>query len=142
MLLGAEGLGHIEIVDVELAKLVGTIGLIAILYDGGLATSMRRLRESIVPAALLSTVGVAVTAVLVGIATHFIFSLPWAYSMLVGAIVSSTDAAAVFATLRFTSIRRRLARILEAESGFNDPMANCADDRFYNLDSKPGVSLF
>lgn len=123
MLLGAEGLGHIEIVDVELAKLVGTIGLIAILYDGGLATSMRRLRESIVPAALLSTVGVAVTAVLVGIATHFIFSLPWAYSMLVGAIVSSTDAAAVFATLRFTSIRRRLARILEAESGFNDPMA-------------------
>ncbi len=123
MLLGSEGLGHIEFSNVELARFVGTIGLVAILFEGGLSTSRRRLREAIVPAALLSTVGVFVTAILTGVAAHFLFDLPWAFSMLLGAVVSSTDAAAVFATLRFTTIRRRLARILEAESGLNDPMA-------------------
>lgn len=123
MLLGSEGIGHIHFSNVELARFVGTIGLIAILYEGGLSTSRRRLREAFAPALLLSTVGVFVTAILVGIAAHLLFGLPWAFSMLLGAVVSSTDAAAVFATLRFTEIRRRLARILEAESGLNDPTA-------------------
>jgi cell volume regulation protein A len=76
-----------------------------------------------VPAALLSTVGVVVSTVLTGIAAHALFDLTWLESFLLGAVVSSTDAAAVFATLRFTHIRRRLARTLEAESGGNDPMA-------------------
>lgn len=123
MLLGSEGIGHIQFSNVELAQMVGTIGLIAILFEGGLSTSRRRLREAAMPALLLSTVGVFATAILIGIAAHFLFGLSWAYSMLLGAVVSSTDAAAVFATLRFTKIRRRLARILEAESGLNDPMA-------------------
>jgi cell volume regulation protein A len=94
-----------------------------ILYEGGLQTSWRRLREVAVPAALLSTVGVFVTALVTGLAAHALFDLSWLEAILLGAVVSSTDAAAVFATLRFTHIRRRLARTLEAESGGNDPMA-------------------
>jgi cell volume regulation protein A len=123
MLLGSDGPGGIEFDDAELARTVGVIGLAAILFEGGLSTSWRRLRQVAVPAALLSTVGVAVTAVLTGLAAYLLFDLTLLESVLLGAVVSSTDAAAVFATLRFTNIRRRLARTLEAESGINDPMA-------------------
>jgi cell volume regulation protein A len=123
MLLGSDGPGGIEFDDAELARTVGVIGLAAILFEGGLSTSWRRLRQVAVPAALLSTVGVAVTAVLTGLAAYFLFDLTLLEAVLLGAVVSSTDAAAVFATLRFTNIRRRLARTLEAESGINDPMA-------------------
>jgi potassium/hydrogen antiporter len=123
MLLGSDGPGGIEFDDAELAREVGIIGLVLILYEGGLQTSWRRLRQVAVPAALLSTVGVAVSAVLTGVAAHALFDLSWLEAVLLGAVVSSTDAAAVFATLRFTQIRRGLARTLEAESGGNDPMA-------------------
>jgi len=123
MLLGSDGPGRVEFDDAELARTVGIVGLAAILYEGGLQTSWRRLRQVAVPAALLSTVGVAVSAVLTGIAAYFLFDLSWLGAVLLGAVVASTDAAAVFATLRFTHIRRRLARTLEAESGGNDPMA-------------------
>jgi cell volume regulation protein A len=123
MLLGSEGLGGIEFGDVHLARTVGVIGLAAIIYEGGLSTSWRRLRQVAAPAVLLSTVGVTATALLVAPAAHLLFHLPWLQSVLMGAIVSSTDAAAVFATLRFTTIRRRLARTLEAETGLNDPVA-------------------
>ena len=123
MLLGSDGPGGIEFDDAELAREVGVIGLAAILFEGGLSTSWRRLRAVAVPAALLSTIGVAVTASLTGIAAYFLFDLTRLEAVLLGAVVSSTDAAAVFATLRFTNIRRRLARTLEAESGINDPMA-------------------
>ena len=118
MLLGSDGPGSIEFDDAELAREVGIIGLVAILYEGGLQTSWRRLRQVAVPAALLSTVGVVVSTVLTGIAAHALFEqLSWLEAFLLGAVVSSTDAAAVFATLRFTHIRRSLARTLEAESG-------------------------
>jgi cell volume regulation protein A len=123
MLLGSDGPGGIEFDDAELAREVGIIGLALILYEGGLQTSFRRLRQVVVPAALLSTVGVAVSAILTGFAAHVLFDLSWLEAVLLGAVVSSTDAAAVFATLRFTHIRRRIARTLEAESGGNDPMA-------------------
>ncbi len=123
MLLGSDGPGNIEFDDAELAREVGIIGLAAILYEGGLQTSWRRLRQVAVPAALLSTVGVAVSALLTGLAAQAFFALSWLEAVLLGAVVASTDAAAVFATLRFTHIRRRLARTLEAESGGNDPMA-------------------
>jgi cell volume regulation protein A len=123
MLLGSDGLGGIEFDDAELARKVGVVCLVAILFEGGLSTSWRRLREVAVPAALLSTVGVAVTAVLTGAAAYTLFDLTWLEAVLLGAVVSSTDAAAVFATLRFTRIPRRLARTLEAETGGNDPMA-------------------
>ena len=123
MLLGSDGLGGIEFNDAELARKVGVVALAAILFEGGLATSWRRLREIAIPATLLATVGVIVTALLTALAAYALFDLSWLESVLLGAVVSSTDAAAVFATLRFTHIRRRLARTLEAETGGNDPMA-------------------
>ena len=123
MLLGSDGPGGIEFDDAELARSVGIVGLVLILFEGGLQTSWRRLRSVAVPAALLSTVGVVVTTLLTGVAAQALFDLTWLESLLLGAVVASTDAAAVFATLRFTNIRRRLARTLEAESGGNDPMA-------------------
>ena len=123
MLLGSDGPGGIEFDDAELAREVGIVGLLLILYEGGLQTSFRRLRQVMVPAALLSTVGVAVSAIVTAGAAYVLFDLTWLESVLLGAVVSSTDAAAVFATLRVTHIRRRIARTLEAESGGNDPMA-------------------
>jgi cell volume regulation protein A len=123
MLLGSDGPGGIAFDDAELARKVGVVCLVAILYEGGLSTSWRRLRQVAVPASLLSTVGVVVTAVLTGAAAYALFDLTKLEAVLLGAVVSSTDAAAVFATLRYTRIRRRLARTLEAETGGNDPMA-------------------
>ena len=123
MLLGSDGPGGIEFDDAELARTVGVAGLAAILYEGGLSTSWRRLRRVAVPATLLATVGVVASTVLTGVAAYYLFDLSWLESVLLGAVVASTDAAAVFATLRFTHIRRRLARTLEAETGLNDPVA-------------------
>src|SRR5262245_14579175 len=123
MLLGSDGPGGIEFDDAELARTVGIVCLAAILYEGGLSTSWRRLRGVAVPAALLSTVGVVATALLTGVAAHELFDLSWLEAVLLGAVVAETDAAAVFATLRYTHIRRRIARTLEAETGINDPVA-------------------
>src|SRR3954452_17605108 len=123
MLLGSDGIGRIEFDDAELGRKVGVVCLVAILYEGGLSTSWRRLRNVAVPAALLSTVGVVITAILTGGAAHTFFDLDWPQSVLLGGVVASTDAAAVFATLRHTQVRRRLARVLEGETGLNDPMA-------------------
>jgi cell volume regulation protein A len=123
MVLGSDGPGGIAFDDVQLAREVGVVALAAILYEGGLSTSWRRLREVATPALLLSTIGVAVTAAITGAAAYSLFDLSAAESLLLGAVVASTDAAAVFATLRNTRLRRRLARTLEAESGTNDPVA-------------------
>lgn len=123
MILGSDGIGHIQFQNIELARTIGMIGLAVILFEGGLSTSWRRLREVALPAISLSTIGVAATALLAGVAAYHLFDLPWLSAFLLGAVVSSTDVAAVFATLRFTKIKRRLARTLEAESAGNDPMA-------------------
>jgi cell volume regulation protein A len=123
MLLGSDGPGGIAFDDAAVAREVGVVSLVAILYEGGLSTSWRRLRSVALPATLLSTVGVAVTAGVTGWFAHLLFDLSWAEAFLLGSVVASTDAAAVFATLRRTRLRRGLARTLEAESGGNDPVA-------------------
>ena len=123
MLLGSEGVGGIYFDDAQLARSIGIVGLIAILFEGGLTTEWRDVRPVIGPAFLLSTVGVVVTMGVTGLAAHVLFDLSWTESFLLGAVVGSTDAAAVFATLRFTRLRRRLASLLAAESGLNDPTA-------------------
>ena len=87
MLLGSDGPGGIEFDDAKLAREVGIIGLAAILFEGGLQTSWRRLRQVAVPAALLSTVGVAVSAILTGVAAYWLFDLSWLESVLLGAVV-------------------------------------------------------
>ncbi|MEQ9337619.1 MAG: potassium/proton antiporter [Miltoncostaeaceae bacterium] len=123
MLLGSEGVGGIAFDDTELAQFVGIVGLVAILWEGGLTTAWRDVRGVLASSALLATVGVVVTAAIVGGAAYMLFDLTLVEAMLLGAVVGSTDAAAVFATLRFTTLRRRVAGLLEAESGLNDPMA-------------------
>jgi cell volume regulation protein A len=123
MALGSDGPGGIAFDDAAVAREVGIVSLVAILYEGGLSTSWRRLRSVAVPATLLSTVGVVVSAALTGGFAHLLFDLSWPEAFLLGSVVASTDAAAVFATLRRTRLRRGLARTLEAESGGNDPVA-------------------
>ncbi len=109
MLLGSDGPGGIDFDDARLARELGVVGLVAILFEGGLRARWRDLRAVAVPAFLLSTVGVAVTTGVVAVAAHELLDLAWAASFLLGAVVGSTDAAAVFSTLRFTTVRRRLA---------------------------------
>jgi cell volume regulation protein A len=123
MLLGSDGLGGIHFSDVHMARTVGIAGLAVILFDGGISTPWRALRRVVVPAAALSTVGVVATTAITAVVAKAVFPLSWSASFLLGAVVASTDAAAVFSTLRVTNLRRRLARVLEGESGANDPMA-------------------
>ncbi|HEU4565997.1 MAG TPA: potassium/proton antiporter [Gemmatimonadaceae bacterium] len=124
MLAGSEGIGGIPFEDYRLAYRLGTIALVFILFDGGLNTSAAVVRRVAAPAAVLATLGVVGTAALLALGAYLLgFGLPVA--MLLGAVVSSTDAAAVFAVLRGSGIhlRQRVGATLEVESGANDPMA-------------------
>ncbi|MFC7343061.1 potassium/proton antiporter [Saccharopolyspora griseoalba] len=119
VLLGEDGLG-VEFDDAELARNLGTAALAVILVEGGLTTKWADVRRLLAPAGLLATAGVGVSVVVTAVGTHFLLGVPWQLSLLLGAIVSSTDAAAVFSVLRVLPLPRRLAGLLEAESGFND----------------------
>lgn len=125
MVAGSEGLGGIAFDSAQLAQTVGVVALILILFSGGLDTSLASIRPVIGRAVGLSTVGVIVTAALVGGFAALVMGLSWREGLLLGAIVSSTDAAAVFAVLRSRDVRLRadVRNLLEVESGSNDPMA-------------------
>lgn len=110
----------VEVNSAELTQVLGYCALIVILADGGLTTRWSSIRGSIQPAVLLSTLGVVASIAVVAVATHTLLPLDWQTSLLVGAILSSTDAAAVFSVLRNVPLPRRLTGMLEAESGFND----------------------
>ena len=110
MLLGSDGPGGIEFDDPHLARTLGVIGLAIILFEGGLTTPWRAVRPVLLPAALLSTAGVLVSALVTSVAAYWLFDLPYVTALMLGAVVASTDAAAVFATLRFTTLRRRRNR--------------------------------
>lgn len=124
MLGGSQGLGGLAFDDYELAFRLGTIALVLILFDGGLNTAHSSIRRSLRPAGLLATVGVLGTAALVAVLGRLL-GLSWGEALLIGAIVSSTDAAAVFAVLRGGSLRVKepVRSTLEVESCVNDPMA-------------------
>jgi cell volume regulation protein A len=125
MLAGQDGPGGIDFNDVNLSLWVGSAGLGVILLDGGLRTRLSTFRTGLKPAAWLATVGVVVTAALTGVAASLALGLPPLLGLLAGAIVGSTDAAAVFALLKSSGLRvsERLSSTLEIESGLNDPMA-------------------
>ncbi|HUG68180.1 MAG TPA: potassium/proton antiporter [Pirellulaceae bacterium] len=125
MLAGSEGIGGIAFEDYSLAYAIGTLALALILFDGGLRTPYRSIRAAWKPAGILATAGVFITAVVTGVAASWILQLSLTQGLLLGSIVGSTDAAAVFSVLRSggVHIRRRLADTLEVESGSNDPMA-------------------
>ncbi|MFT9847745.1 potassium/proton antiporter [Aneurinibacillus sp. REN35] len=124
-----------------LTQLFGILALIIILFDGGMQTKWANVRPVATPALSLATVGVLLTTFIVGICTHYILGLPWLESMLLGSIVGSTDAAAVFAVLGNKNIKKRLSSTLEAESGTNDPMAVFLTISFIELIQVPDASV-
>jgi cell volume regulation protein A len=121
---GSEGIGGIPFANYSLAFRLGTIALVLILFDGGLNTSLDVLRRVAAPAGLLATFAVLLTALFVA-AVGVLLDLSPSIAIVIGAVVSSTDAAAVFAILRGSGVRlkERLGAVLEVESGLNDPMA-------------------
>ena len=125
MLAGSEGIGHIQFENYTFAFRAGIVALVLILFDGGLNTPPSSLRAVAAPSLTLATVGVFATAGILATFAHLAGDVAWPVALLVGAVVSSTDAAAVFATLRGNGVtlKPRVGRTLEAESGLNDPVA-------------------
>ncbi len=125
MLAGSEGIGQIHFDDYALAHAVGTLALVIILFDGGLRTQTHMLRAGWKPALVLATSGVLLTALITGVAATWILGATILQGLLLGSIVASTDAAAVFSLLRSQGVHLNepLQATLEVESGSNDPMA-------------------
>lgn len=125
MLAGEDGPGGIAFDDFQGTYTLTSVALAVILFDGGLRTPLQTVRIAWAPALALATIGVLVTASLTGLAAFFAFGTDWATALLMGTVVASTDAAAVFLLLHQHNldIRRRVAATLEVESGANDPMA-------------------
>jgi potassium/hydrogen antiporter len=127
MVIGSDGLGLVDfghsLDDVELARRIGVIALALILFEGGLAAGWDTIRPVLWPSLSLATVGTIATAAIVGLIAAALLDLSTLEGLLLGSIVAATDGAAVFSVLRGSSIERRLARVLEAESGLNDPVA-------------------
>lgn len=125
MLAGSEGIGNIDFEDYTLGNAIGTLSLALILFDGGLSTSLGAIRSAWKPSLVLATLGVVVTAGITGLIAAKILGVSLLQGLLLGSIVGSTDAAAVFSVLRIGGIAlpKRLQATLEIESGLNDPMA-------------------
>ncbi|MEV4613899.1 potassium/proton antiporter [Kitasatospora sp. NPDC049258] len=117
--LGQNGLG-VTFNNAELTQVLGYAALVVILAEGGLKTNWKSIRPVMPAATALATVGVAVSVFVTAAGAHLLVGLDWRTSMLLGAVVSSTDAAAVFSVLRMVPLPERLTGLLEAESGFND----------------------
>ena len=125
MLAGSEGIGGIEFDDYSAAQVLGIVALAYILFAGGLDTRWESTRPVLAPGAALATIGVTLTAAIAGLGAYWLLDVSLLQALLFGAIVSSTDAAAVFGVLRSRALhlRERLKALLELESGSNDPMA-------------------
>jgi potassium/hydrogen antiporter len=141
MLAGSEGIGGIEFSDTELARTLGTIALVLILFEGGLTAGWSEIRPVLGTAASLATIGTVVTAVVAGLAARWIFDLSTLEGMLVGAAIAATDSAAIFAVLRRSTLEKRLARSLEGESGMNDPVALLLVIGFIDWIQDPGYGF-
>jgi cell volume regulation protein A len=124
LLAGEDGLG-LEFDNFNVAYFLGSLALAVILFDSGFGTRISAFRQAAAPAIVLASLGVVLTTALVGAAARFLFGFPWLQCFLLGAVVSSTDAAAVFFLLRVGGIhlRDRVRSLLEVESGCNDPTA-------------------
>ncbi len=141
MLAGSEGIGGIQFENAELTRTLGTIALVLILFEGGLTSGWSEIRPVLGTAASLASVGTLVTAAIAGFAAKLIFDLSLLEGMLVGAAVAATDSAAIFAVLRRSTLRKRLARSLEGESGMNDPVALLLVIGFIEWIQQPGYGV-
>ena len=142
MLAGSEGPGGIYFDDASIAQLVGILALAFILFSGGLDTDWAATRPVLKDGFVLSTFGVGITAGVIGAFCRTFLGLSWIEGLLLGAIVSSTDAAAVFSMLRAKSLHLKgdLKPLLEFESGSNDPMAVFLTVGFVSLLTQPNAS--
>jgi potassium/hydrogen antiporter len=123
MAIGSDGLGWIAFDDYELARTIGIVALALILFEGGLTSGLFEIRAVLPSAVSLAVVGTVVTAAVTGLAAAWLLDLSTLEGLLMGAVLASTDGAAIFALLRNSTLERKLASTLEAESGLNDPMA-------------------
>ncbi|MFG3660186.1 potassium/proton antiporter [Streptomyces sp. NPDC047706] len=120
ILMGQDGIGGIHFDNAELTQVIGYAALVVILAEGGLGTKWKEIRPALPAASALALVGVAVSVGVTATAAHFLVGLDWRQALIIGAVVSSTDAAAVFSVLRKIPLPARVTGTLEAESGFND----------------------
>jgi cell volume regulation protein A len=123
MAVGSDGFGWIAFDDYRLARLIGTVALALILFEGGLAAGWRQVRPVLRPALTLAIVGTVLTAAIIGLAAIALFDVSLLEGLLLGAILAATDGAAVFALMRGVRLPSRLRHTLEGESGLNDPIA-------------------
>ncbi|MEV0277778.1 potassium/proton antiporter [Streptomyces sp. NPDC050610] len=117
--IGQDGIG-VVFNDVGLTQVIGYAALVVILAEGGLGTKWKQIKPALPAAAVLSTLGVAISVGVTATAAHYLAGMEWRQALIIGAVVSSTDAAAVFSVLRNVPLPSRLTGVLEAESGFND----------------------
>ncbi len=143
MFAGSEGFGGIYFNDFSLAKSIGIIALIFIIFSGGVDTNWKDIKPIILPGIFLSTAGVLITAFVVGLSAVYILKFSLFEGLLLGSIVSSTDAAAVFNILRSKRITLKspLRQLLEFESGSNDPMAVFLTISFIDLLTLKNMSI-
>jgi cell volume regulation protein A len=141
MLAGSEGIGGIDFNNAELARTLGTIALVLILFEGGLTAGWSEIRPVLGTAASLATVGTVITAVVTGLAAKWIFDFGTLEGMLAGSAVAATDSAAIFAVLRRSTLEKPLARALEGESGMNDPVALLLVIGFIEWIQVPGFGI-
>ncbi|MFC8668184.1 potassium/proton antiporter [Streptomyces sp. NPDC057199] len=118
--MGQDGIGDIHFDNAELTQVIGYAALVVILAEGGLGTKWKEIKPGLPAASSLALVGVSVSVGITATAAHYLIGLEWRQAFIIGAVVSSTDAAAVFSVLRKVPLPARVTGILEAESGFND----------------------
>jgi potassium/hydrogen antiporter len=141
MAIGSDGLGWIEFGDYERARTIGVVALALILFEGGLVAGFREIRPVLPTAISLALVGTIVTAVISGLAAAWLFDLSTLEGLLLGSIFASTDGAAIFALLRGSQLRRKVARTLEGEAGLNDPIAVLLVVGFIDWIEKPDYGI-
>nr|WP_203600156.1 potassium/proton antiporter [Streptomyces sp. SID10853] len=120
MAIGQDGIFNVKFDNAEMTQVIGYAALVVILTEGGLGTKWKEIKPVLPMAVVLSTVGVAVSVGITAAGGHYLVGLEWRQALIIGAVVSSTDAAAVFSVLRRVPLPSRITGVLEAESGFND----------------------
>ena len=140
MIAGSDFLALIDFGNLTFARDAANLALIFILFESGFNTKREDLRNYKGPSLSLATLGIVVTAMILGVLIHFLLNIDWLYSLLIGSIISSTDAAAVITILRERPVKKNVSATLSIESAANDPMAILLTLFIINLISNAGAS--